>query len=111
MRTETVGGTLFQRDTYEAIFLNQQEAATLRKAENLLYRILNRVGAEAREHHPDLAHLDDHDLALEVLPEDDPLASAAAFLSESNSWHGGPGSGHGEYHVPGSDRETPRRGS
>jgi len=107
MRTETVGGSIFQRDVHEAVFLNQQEAATLRKAEDLLYRLLDRIGAEARKHHPDLAHLDDHEIALEVLPEDDPLATAAAFLSESNSWHGGAGSGHGEYHVPGSDRSAP----
>lgn len=104
MRTGTVGGGIGSREVYDAIFLSKQEAETLRKAEDLLYHLLDRIGAEARKHHPDLAHLDDHEIALEVLSEDDPLASAAAFLSESNSCHQGPGSFHGEYHVPGSER-------
>lgn len=103
MRTEVLGGGLGSRETYEAVVLNAQERATLRNAENLLYRLLDRIGAEAKRHDPELADLDDHDAAIEVLPEDDPLASAAAFLSELSGYHFEPGTLQ-EYRVPGSSR-------
>jgi len=110
MRVCTMGKNPGSRETYEAVLISEREAATLRKADRLLHRMMERVGSRTKHHDPRFAHLDDYEAGLLALPDDDPLVSATVFLSECIDQLFQPGTS-GEYPVPNSGRPVPRRGS